>query len=128
MASFIRTLVVGAIFCLAAVDADGRSKAWQHDNRWVDSWTSMPQLVEPANLPSPPFVSRLLPIFSSVEVIKLMTIILQERHGLRISRLYTSTDSSSLTSIDLTSPPAHLQRFWGKQSSDHICDHRTSTQ
>jgi hypothetical protein len=23
---------------------------------WVDTWTSMPQLTEPANLPLPPFV------------------------------------------------------------------------
>jgi len=36
---------------------------WEHsqnrfsDNHWVDTWTSMPQLVEPANLPPAPFVS-----------------------------------------------------------------------
>jgi hypothetical protein len=30
--------------------------SWRQQNRWVDSWVAMPQLVEPANLPSPPFV------------------------------------------------------------------------
>lgn len=25
-------------------------------NKWVDTWTSMPQLVEPGNLPPSPFV------------------------------------------------------------------------
>lgn len=27
------------------------------DGHWVDTWTAMPQLTEPANLPPPPFVS-----------------------------------------------------------------------
>jgi hypothetical protein len=26
-------------------------------SHWVDIWTAMPQLTEPANLPGPPFVS-----------------------------------------------------------------------
>jgi hypothetical protein len=30
------------------------------DGRWVDAWTAMPQLTEPANLPPPPFVSLFL--------------------------------------------------------------------
>ena len=25
---------------------------------WVDTWTAMPQLTEPANLPPPPFVRK----------------------------------------------------------------------
>lgn len=29
----------------------------QQQSHWVDIWGSMPQLVEPANLPSAPFVS-----------------------------------------------------------------------
>ena len=30
----------------------------RHDSKhWVDTWVSMPQLTEPANLPPPPFVS-----------------------------------------------------------------------
>lgn len=33
-------------------------KARQTDFKWVDTWTSMPQLVEPDNLPAAPFVSR----------------------------------------------------------------------
>jgi len=28
---------------------------WASEGRWVDAWTSMPQLTEPANLPPPPF-------------------------------------------------------------------------
>ncbi|KAF4634494.1 hypothetical protein G7Y89_g3622 [Cudoniella acicularis] len=30
-------------------------KRWQNDNHWIPTWGSMPQLTEPANLPSPPF-------------------------------------------------------------------------
>lgn len=31
----------------------------QKENQWVDIWGTMPQLVEPANLPPAPFVSIL---------------------------------------------------------------------
>lgn len=31
----------------------------QRENQWVDIWGTMPQLVEPANLPPAPFVSIL---------------------------------------------------------------------
>lgn len=31
----------------------------QKDNQWVDIWGSMPQLVEPGNLPPAPYVSAL---------------------------------------------------------------------
>ncbi|KAE8443760.1 hypothetical protein EG329_001354 [Mollisiaceae sp. DMI_Dod_QoI] len=29
--------------------------AWRNEAHWVDTWTTMPQLTEPANLPSPPY-------------------------------------------------------------------------
>lgn len=35
--------------------------AWQNAAHWVDTWTSMPQLTEPANLPPAPYVHSLLP-------------------------------------------------------------------
>ena len=31
---------------------------WQIEDHWVDTWTTMPQLTESANLPNPPFVSQ----------------------------------------------------------------------
>jgi len=43
-----------AFFCCTSVYGDA---SWRGQNRWVDSWTSMPQLVEPANLPPAPYVS-----------------------------------------------------------------------
>ncbi|KAI0482611.1 SGNH hydrolase-type esterase domain-containing protein [Xylariaceae sp. FL0804] len=33
----------------------GRSSAAAGKNHWIDVWTAMPQLTEPANLPNPPF-------------------------------------------------------------------------
>jgi hypothetical protein len=42
------------------------------DGKWVDAWTAMPQLTEPANLPPPPFVScfwlLILPILLTTDV------------------------------------------------------------
>jgi len=33
------------------------TKGWKDStSKWVDIWTSMPQLTEPANLPPPPFL------------------------------------------------------------------------
>jgi len=47
--------IVAFLFnAFSGADAGRRS---QNDNHWVDTWVTMPQLVEPANLPNPPFVS-----------------------------------------------------------------------
>lgn len=39
----------------AAIEVESLEKR-QDGNKWVSSWTSMPQLVEPNNLPPQPFV------------------------------------------------------------------------
>jgi hypothetical protein len=44
---------IGFLKALEARQANG--------SHWVDTWTSMPQLVETANLPPSPFVSFLCP-------------------------------------------------------------------
>jgi hypothetical protein len=36
------------------------------DGHWVDTWGTMPQLTEPANLPPPPFVGLLNSLASKV--------------------------------------------------------------
>jgi hypothetical protein len=33
------------------------------DGHWIDTWASMPQLTEPANLPPPPYVCSQTPAF-----------------------------------------------------------------
>jgi hypothetical protein len=34
---------------------------WHNDKHWIDTWATMPQLTEPANLPPAPFVSQFQP-------------------------------------------------------------------
>ncbi|KAJ6470615.1 SGNH hydrolase-type esterase domain-containing protein [Mycena vitilis] len=56
-------------FWLASVVVFARLLAIQHvwaqQGRWVDAWTTMPQLTEPANLPSPPFNGSTSVFFNS---------------------------------------------------------------
>lgn len=60
MAPFRDTIAAALLFLLfstltlARSEPRGRSGA-----RWVDIWASMPQLTEPANLPSAPFVREI---------------------------------------------------------------------
>jgi hypothetical protein len=64
-------LIVSNFFAVVAflfsvfngADAGRRS---QNNNHWVDTRVTMPQLVEPANLPNPPFVSATPDPFISV--------------------------------------------------------------
>jgi hypothetical protein len=39
--------------------ADGKRHRKRHDGQWVDTWATMPQLTESANLPPAPFVNSL---------------------------------------------------------------------
>lgn len=51
-------VTVAALAFLAIASASGPPKTGgiSKTYHWVDTWTSMPQLTEPANLPAPPFV------------------------------------------------------------------------
>lgn len=61
--SLYRAAAVGVLILSSVVDGfphsllDRDNTHASHDLHWVDIWTSMPQLTEPANLPAPPFVS-----------------------------------------------------------------------
>jgi hypothetical protein len=59
--TFNRFSWVVAITALLAIfgDADGKRHQKRHDGQWVDTWATMPQLTESANLPPAPFVSSL---------------------------------------------------------------------
>lgn len=52
--SLLRRLVVLCVVTIAFADPSSRQAA---DGHWIDTWASMPQLTEPANLPPPPYVS-----------------------------------------------------------------------
>lgn len=47
-----------SIFALAVPTPEVAVAAADDDNHWVPTWTSMPQEVEPDNLPPNPFVCR----------------------------------------------------------------------
>jgi hypothetical protein len=51
------TSLLKAVLLAATASASAIISARQDDNHWVSTWTSMPQLVEPNNLPPNPFVS-----------------------------------------------------------------------
>lgn len=61
--SLCRTAAVGALILSRVAEGlphglfDRANDHASHNSHWVDIWTSMPQLTEPANLPDPPFVS-----------------------------------------------------------------------
>lgn len=60
MASQLLSFLVLAFFQLTSAELRPRSakQGWDPNLHWVDTWASMPQLTEFANLPPPPFVSR----------------------------------------------------------------------
>lgn len=47
--------VLEVVYGRPSVHLGGRHK---NDDIWIPTWGNMPQLTEPANLPSPPFVSH----------------------------------------------------------------------
>lgn len=51
--------IVWAASALAIPTGEGLRER-QDDNQWVVTWTSMPQEVEPGNLPPSPFVRSIL--------------------------------------------------------------------
>jgi hypothetical protein len=53
--SMVRSALSGLLLCssFVGVKCAGESS----DKHWVDIWATMPQLVEPANLPPAPYVS-----------------------------------------------------------------------
>jgi hypothetical protein len=63
--------VVGGLFLSKAVEGFPHGLVDREDDRvfqgshWVDIWTAMPQLTEPANLPAPPFVSPQFSLITS---------------------------------------------------------------
>lgn len=56
-------LVITIFISVCGIDAApsvSSATTWKESSsRWVDIWTSMPQLTEPANLPPVPFVGYL---------------------------------------------------------------------
>ncbi|KFY18489.1 hypothetical protein V493_08574 [Pseudogymnoascus sp. VKM F-4281 (FW-2241)] len=61
-------------------------------NKWVDTWTSMPQLVEPGNLPPPPFTSQGA-IFNDATLRQTLHVSIgADRIRLQISNTFGSSD------------------------------------
>jgi hypothetical protein len=55
----IATALLHSVFSTTDADEIHQHKPrWQNKDHWVDTWVTMPQLTEPANLPNPPFVSQ----------------------------------------------------------------------
>lgn len=48
--------VVAALLVICGI-AEGKNLRKRSDGHWVDTWATMPQLTEPANLPPAPYVS-----------------------------------------------------------------------
>ncbi|KXT01550.1 hypothetical protein AC578_6367 [Pseudocercospora eumusae] len=83
------------------------------NGRWVDTWTSMPQLTEPANLPPPPFTASTA-IFGNSSIrqtIKISTAASQVR--LRLSNAFGTTNLP-ITAASIALPvPYSGQNFTG---------------
>lgn len=75
------------------------------DGRWVDTWASMPQLTEPANLPPPPFngSTKIFENSTIRQTIKISTGASQIR--LRLSNAFGQTDLP-ITSVTIALPVA----------------------
>jgi hypothetical protein len=60
MASYRLNWIV-AIAALLAIfsSVEGKRLRKRHDGQWVNTWATMPQLTEPANLPPVPYVRSL---------------------------------------------------------------------
>lgn len=54
--SFLKT-AFAAFVAFEAWTVQGLQRRQTEKSHWVDIWGTMPQLVEPANLPNAPFVS-----------------------------------------------------------------------
>ncbi|KAJ9269749.1 hypothetical protein DTO212C5_4125 [Paecilomyces variotii] len=69
--SLCRTAAVGALILSRVAEGfphglfDRANDHASHNSHWVDIWTSMPQLTEPANLPDPPFNGTSTVFFNS---------------------------------------------------------------
>jgi lysophospholipase L1-like esterase len=61
LAALVASILPASTSALAAPPTYGQITPKPRDGRWVDTWGSMPQLTEPANLPPPPFVRNHLP-------------------------------------------------------------------
>jgi len=57
LAALVASILPASTSALAAAPPNyGKIAPKPRDGHWVDTWGSMPQLTEPANLPPPPFV------------------------------------------------------------------------
>ena len=56
LAALVASILPASTSALASPPTYGQLTPKPRDGRWVDTWGSMPQLTEPANLPPPPFV------------------------------------------------------------------------
>lgn len=61
MAHSIFKTAFAVLVAFEAWTAQGLQRRQSEKSHWVDIWGTMPQLVEPANLPSAPFVSLARP-------------------------------------------------------------------
>ncbi|MBE3044947.1 hypothetical protein IMZ48_20795 [Candidatus Bathyarchaeota archaeon] len=57
----LKALALLALTTPAASAPSIQKRQNETDHHWVPTWTSMPQLVEPANLPPAPFVRLAAP-------------------------------------------------------------------
>lgn len=85
--------------------------AWQTDAHWVDTWTSMPQLAELYNLPSPPYV-RLFLLSSNIYSRKI------EPNRSTIRQLHNPPNCSSLLGW-FSNPHPDLQRIWNNRFTNY---------
>ncbi|KAF8200192.1 SGNH hydrolase-type esterase domain-containing protein [Pholiota molesta] len=97
----LATIAIFALFFNgAALASNPGSSATGH---WVDTWTSMPQLTEPANLPNPPFNQTGLVFPNSTIRQTLHMSIGAEQIRLRISNVFGGSDLP-ITAVTIALP------------------------
>lgn len=99
--SGLRGLYSVALFLLL-LDVSRASPTHSHDDRWVATWTSMPQLVEPANLPPAPFNGTT--VFANTTLRQTLSLSLPAtQHRVHISNTF-GTSPLSISSVTIALP------------------------
>ncbi len=86
------------------------AEAWRRPTyHWVDTWATMPQLTEPANLPPAPYVS-LAPSFCLFRINGLHFV---ESNWRRIRKLH-NPPNTAYVNWRFTNPDSNFKRVWGE--------------
>ncbi|GAE00179.1 extracellular GDSL-like lipase/acylhydrolase [Paecilomyces variotii No. 5] len=117
--SLYRTAAVSALVLSSVADGfplglfDRGNDHASSDSHWVDIWTSMPQLTEPANLPAPPFNGSTSIFFNSTIRQTIHSSIGADLIRIRISNAF-GVDDLVITNVTVGLP------FGGKAGSSAI--------